>query len=263
MAIDFTIFAEDGSVSLSLDTKPIGTEYEPINMTTDQKNNSGGYQDWTFIDPETKIKSSKNCWVTSKPVVEDGKCTAYRLVDGIAIAFNEVTLNAPSRLGYHDPNKSLVGIQAMIDMTSYKPQKVDGDFLEVFDEGGELIWSISSLAKSVQLVSKKEFEIKPTDTYANATYSMDIPENVDLTKLFVCPIMNGLPYVGQGGAGGIFSARYIIAKLVGRKIYFTITWHVWFNTMVENSCDNVNNKIKDTAQMSRFSVALFYLPSAS
>lgn len=261
MGINFNLYKENGKVILDLNTKPINSKVIPINMTSQPSYNTGYESDWTFIDPETKIKTRNNSWLLSESAVQDGKCPAYRLVNNIAVAIDVVSLYSPCRLGSHNPSQPTVGVQTMIDMTTYIPTaNLPNDFLRAYDQNGVLSWSLNSLANSVQLIEKRTFNFSSTDTYANKTMYIDIPDNIDISKVFVCPIANGLPYASDSGISSAFSARYIIVKRVNRRFYFTLTFHMYFNTYVQNSCDNINNKLTITGY-NAFTVAIFYLPN--
>lgn len=262
MSVNFGLYKENGSVILDLNTKPIGSQVIPINMTSQPSNNTGSGFDWTFIDPETKIKTRNNSWLSSESAVQDGKCPAYRLVENVAVAIDVVSLYAPCRLGFHNASQPTVGIQALIDMTSYLPSPTQiNDFIRAYDQNGVLSWSLNSLANSVQLIEKRTFNFSSTDTYANKTMYIDIPNNIDMSKVFICPISNGLPYANGDAVSDIVQSRYIIVKRVGRRFYLTLTFHIYFNTFVENSCDNINGRLDQTGYSS-LTAAVFYLPNA-
>lgn len=265
----FEMYNETGNVFLDLNTKPIGhkvnfSDIKAIGRLSDVP----GVND--LSSPARYVTGSVGRLTTAYESTEcsldikwkHGFVPAYQLKDGMCMETgNSLLFSDVSIMGQNLPNGTVAGRVASINMLDRTIPQDKGKYLSAYSPTGELIWSLESLANSIQRVDEYTHKFTDTNTHRHPGYYFEIPSHIDIEKVFYTPMSFQLPYAGDTLPGDIDYAHFITMKREGRRIYIVPTYWVWFNVGYTTSYHNLDSPIKDNMTGPSITMLLWYIPS--
>ncbi|WP_038345622.1 hypothetical protein [Acinetobacter sp. A47] len=255
MPVHFDIYAPDGSLQLSTETKPIGRHKEYIEWF----DGSNGAQYGTYIiDPENKqlIDQRHNrAFGYPRVTMKDGYMYFMQLADGAVVSFSP---DYGTCMGIRQHS----GRVLMADVREYNPIPQPNEHLQVFNQQGQMVWGSESLAQSIQLIDWHTIWFGDHTYHGVPQLFFDVPHDLDMNKVFFYVSMNNAMFGPQAtDSVGVTQFPLLYLRRRGHRIFLLPDFYTYFNTMTRYLTQNFNAKLSSAAGGDSFQVLVMYVPN--
>ncbi|EOD6067745.1 hypothetical protein ACSIQ7_003229 [Acinetobacter baumannii] len=257
MPVHFEIYAPDGTLQLSTETRPVGRHKEYI----DWKDTSGGRQGGPYIiDPENKVQISQRDFRSfgyPRIGLKDGYMHFMQLNDGAVISFS------PDYGSCIGPQAD-AGRVLMADMREYNPTPMPNERLQVFSPTGQMVWGSESLIHSIQLIDWTTLYFGDHTYRTVPPLFFEIPSGIDPRKVFYLVNMrNAMFYPPTETPEGVMQYPLLYLRRRGNRIYVLPDFFIYFNTFTRYLTQDFNSKLSDATASTELNVLIMYVPGAA
>ncbi|ENW92738.1 hypothetical protein [Acinetobacter dispersus] len=255
MTVHFEIYAPDGSLQLSTETKPIGRHKEYIEWI----DHSNGAQIGPYIiDPENKQRLNPRHhrgFGYPRLTMKDGFMYFMQLNDGAIVSFSP---DFGSCVGV-EPNPGRI---LMADVREFIPTPQHNEHLQVFNQHGQMVWGSESLAHSIQLIDWHTIWFGDHNYHGVPQLFFDVPHGVDINRVFFYVSMDNAMFGPRAqSTEGVTQFPLLYMRRRGNRIFLLPDFYTYFNTYTRYNTEDFNSKISYAAGGSTFQVLVMYVPN--
>lgn len=266
MTAGFEIYAPDGSLQLSNDTRIIANTSDFRNYQTSLKFDYAEYGSYLFCDPQTKELLRYEYSMANELT---GSLSTHLM----CLKPNDGTVMLFSSYGYCYvysnsalANGTVVGKVAYVPIKYQAPTFTEGNkLLTVYDTQGNTVWNLPDFLKSPQIIDFLNLPITSGLTTANhPAISYTLPGDINIDKVFFMLIPPNTTSWDRSITNVDRTLYNTVIKRVGRTFYFLPVMFINSSGYAVSSCDSYNRTrtiLSDFAGNS-LEVAVVYIANA-
>ncbi|ENU92112.1 hypothetical protein F971_01999 [Acinetobacter vivianii] len=255
MSLHADIYAPDGSLQLSTETKPIGRHKEYIFWGTESE---GAPRGSYIIDPENKFWLNPQHFRSySYPPIpsKEGYMYFMQLYDGVVVSFSP---DYGTCIGPHQHG----GRVLLADVREYNPTPQPNEHLQVFNQNGSMVWGSESLANSIQLIDWHTIWFGDHSYRSVPPLFFDVPHDVDMNRVFFSvQIRNALFSPQATDSVGVTQFPLLYIRRRGHRIYILPDFYTYFNTYTRYLSENWDAKLSTAVDNTELQALVMYVPN--
>ncbi|WP_228129295.1 hypothetical protein [Acinetobacter colistiniresistens] len=210
-----------------------------------------------MIDPENKQRLSQRdyrAYSYPRLTMKEGFMYFMQLNDGAIVSFSP---DFGTCLGIQ-PHAGRI---LLADVREYNPVPLPNEHIQVFNQKGQMVWGSESLAQSIQLIDWHTIYFGDHDYYTVPQLFFDVPQNVDMNKVFFYVSMNNAMFGPRAtDSVGVTQFPLLYMRRRGNRIFLLPDFYTYFNSYERYNTEDFKSKITYAAGGTDFQVLVMYVP---